>query len=365
MKRLILFLVSSFCIVAYSQNRHDIYYPKYDFKFSSVENLNKEQYSIAKIDSGYFYSDNNFEIEIYASSDRYFDFKIKNKSGTTLKIIWDNAAYVNYDNVSSNIIHTGIKFSEINAHQIPSVIVKNSIVEEEIAPINCIEYTDDGWSVIPILKRDTFNSLEEIQKNKDEIEGKHVQLLLPIQKNDSIIEYLFDFEITNYQIHKNSLFICGDEVFKPDEILNQKLVYDEGNHYFYIGNLKFSRKDRTVDCILELTENIESLDVLTNIRKKINLTNNLIGMEGAVFISGGIIVLASYGDKNIQIIGACISAVAACILIPSIIIRIRAVEDFKKVADLYVPYKGYLSYKPEKCLKFGLAQSGLGLTLSF
>jgi hypothetical protein len=38
---------------------------------------------------------------------------------------------------------------------------------------------------------------------------------------------------------------------------------------------------------------------------------------------------------------------------------------FKKVADLYVPYKGYISYKPEKCLKFGLAQSGLGLTFSF
>jgi hypothetical protein len=297
MKRLILFLALSFCIVAYSQNRHDIYYPQYDFKFSSVENLNKEQYSIAKIDSGYFYSDNNFEIEIYASSDRYFDFKIKNKSGTTLKIIWDNAAYVNYDNVSSNIIHTGIKFSEKNAHQIPSIIVKNSIVEEEIAPINCIEYTDDGWSVIPITKRDTFNSIQEIQKNKAEIEGKHVQLLLPIQKNDSIIEYLFDFEITNYKILSKSSFICDGKVYNQNEILNQKLLYDKENHGYYLGNLKFSRNNKTLDCILELTGNIESLNVLTNIRKKINLTNNLIGIGGAVFISGGIIVLASYGEK--------------------------------------------------------------------
>ena len=58
----------------------------------------------------YAYNDSIIDIIILGTSEQ-FNFVLKNISNHSLKIIWNEAAYVGLDGSSSKIMHVGTKFS--------------------------------------------------------------------------------------------------------------------------------------------------------------------------------------------------------------------------------------------------------------
>ena len=65
----------------------------------------------------------------------HFGFVLENKSENTIKIIWDEAIFIDAEEFSRKIVHSGIKYNDINSSQIPTVIAKDSKLRDAVFPI--------------------------------------------------------------------------------------------------------------------------------------------------------------------------------------------------------------------------------------
>lgn len=141
----------------------------------------------------YSYNDSIIDIVIYGTSEQ-FNFVIKNVSDHSLKIIWNEAAYVGLDGSSSKIMHVGTKFSEREGDQPATTIIKGAKLDDLATPTANVYY-DDG---ITIGYKTIGNGWKKRSMYPSEYIGKEageIRLMLPIQIKDVINEYTFVFKV--------------------------------------------------------------------------------------------------------------------------------------------------------------------------
>lgn len=132
----------------------------------------------------YSYEDNFISIIIFGTSTKFY-FTLKNVSNNSLKLLWDEAVYVDYNGSTSRVMHNGIKYSEREASQAASTIIRGATLEDIVCPTANVywdEYRKD-WD------------LHLMYPDKVSLETKQVQLMLPIQIKDVVNEYIFVFDI--------------------------------------------------------------------------------------------------------------------------------------------------------------------------
>jgi hypothetical protein len=176
----------------------------------------KERYGEQKIinfDGGvsYVYEDELIKIAWFPSSTQ-FGFVLENKSDYSIKVIWDDAAYVNTKGSSGRIIHSGIKYNERNNLQPSTVIPKNTYLDDIIIPTENIYYEEwsllwgyagAGWRTNAILPNKA-DSKKELNRMTKFFIGKTVKILLPLQVQETVNDYIFTFNITDFVIKKRS-----------------------------------------------------------------------------------------------------------------------------------------------------------------
>ena len=133
------------------------------------------------------YEDNFISIIIFGSS-KQFSFTLKNVSQNSLKLLWDDAVFVDYTGSTSKVMHSGIKYSQREASQPASTIIKGASLDDIACPTSNVRYSD-------VLKEWVTESMYPSGVSK---ETKQVQLMLPIQIKDVVNEYIFVFDI-NYK----------------------------------------------------------------------------------------------------------------------------------------------------------------------
>ena len=108
---------------------------------------------------------------------------LENKTNHSIKINWDEGVFISTDGRSHRIIHTGIRYLESASAQPPTIIAKKSYVIETIFPSSYIYYSSSSqdWIEKPLLS------------NNDE--GKYIQILLPLQIENTINDYIFKFKV--------------------------------------------------------------------------------------------------------------------------------------------------------------------------
>lgn len=137
----------------------------------------------------YRYTDNVIDILIF-SGDENFEFVLKNISNSTIKVVWDEAAYIDYDGETSKIMHKGIKYKEREASQPASVIIKGAKLEDVAIP----------------TKNVSFNSnLNEWVKDKILQNRGLIKLMIPIQIKDVINEYVFIFKVKKNYVYSSHI----------------------------------------------------------------------------------------------------------------------------------------------------------------
>ena len=154
----------------------------------------KEQYSKSKItifaeenETKNSYEDDFIKI-IWLPALTEFSFTLENKSDNSIKIIWDEAVYIDEDNSSRKVMHSGVKYVDGEKAQPLTVIAKKTKINDLVRPVdNIIFYSDGGWSILPLFS---------VQKSA----GKTVKILLPIQIQETINEYIFSFKINHTKI---------------------------------------------------------------------------------------------------------------------------------------------------------------------
>ncbi|MBR2007044.1 MAG: hypothetical protein IKA01_03610 [Alistipes sp.] len=135
--------------------------------------------------SQYFYEDNIISILIMGGK-KQFEFSLTNKMTNSIKIVWDEASLVDENNMVSKVVHKGVKYINAQDAQPATTIPGGASISELIAPTNRIEYAD-GWYQQAIVSSNKGNDPDVI--------GKTIKVLLPIEVNGIINEYVFCFTI--------------------------------------------------------------------------------------------------------------------------------------------------------------------------
>jgi hypothetical protein len=135
--------------------------------------------------SKYSFEDDIIDIVIFGDNTQ-FSFKIKNKAKNSIKIIWDDAVFVDCNGSTSKIMHSGIKYSQKEASQPASTIIGGAYLEDIACPISNVRYSE----ILHEWVTDSMYPTEGI------LEKKQMRLMLPIQIKDVVNEYVFVFDVT-------------------------------------------------------------------------------------------------------------------------------------------------------------------------
>jgi len=154
----------------------------------------------AEPDNKYVYEDGLFSGLFYVNTSRT-NFTTTNKTDNSIKIIWDEAAFISTDGQPGRVAHEGVDYGDRDASQPPSVIPGGSSLTDFIRPISGVNY----WSPLILPTQlwvaygesasvDAFAS--EARKNK----GKRFGLLLPLEIEGIVNDYTFWFEVQEVSV---------------------------------------------------------------------------------------------------------------------------------------------------------------------
>jgi len=210
------------------------YYYSFSLKVIRSEEI-KQKYGEARITSTeeneWIYEDGLIRLTFLFPEKKItgINFSMENKTDHSIKIVWDEAAYLDEDNSSHRVIRHGVNYSEKDQPQPPSIIISGSKLEDIVHPTDYVEWGDilglPKWCEKPLLPTGASTmwgpnsptppfpanreeAIKELEKRNDEtkkLKGKKIGILLPLQAGGVINEYIFTFEITDIRIERKDL----------------------------------------------------------------------------------------------------------------------------------------------------------------
>ncbi len=190
----------------------------YDVSLDAVERPQDatEQYGkqlITKVEGDsakYSFSDDLMEIIWLPANDGFF-FDLTNKTDHSIKIIWDEAVYINRQGQSMGVIHYGIKYTEKSRPQAPSVVARGTTLSDVVFPKNYVSWGYESWVESPLWGKP--GDLADVQNIANVTVGENVKVLLPLQIEDTVNEYIFNFKFNDFEIKE--VYYYGGWHIKP------------------------------------------------------------------------------------------------------------------------------------------------------
>lgn len=157
----------------------------YKQQFGETKVFNLSENEITK----YTYEDDMVSFTWYVSKSQ-LNFRLENKTNHSMKIPWDDIVFINPAGQSMRVIHSGIRYVDRNNAQSPSVVAKNSAINDILVPSDHIYYLDDGGSGFGGWKvHDVFHNYERI--------GAEASVVFPIVIENVTNEYTFRFRVND------------------------------------------------------------------------------------------------------------------------------------------------------------------------
>jgi hypothetical protein len=206
MKRIATLLIAALLLSSCGTLVH-IHSTSYDVSLASVESPanSKVKFGETKVvkveDEGlskYHYEDDLIDIYWYVGSE-HFNFKLTNKADYTMKLNWDDMAYVNEDGSTMRVMHSGVKYIDRNSSQPASALPKNASLSDLLQPTDNIYYISGqygGWRTKKLFPN--YESDEAAQAGG--IVGKTVRVIFPVTIQDVSNEYVFEFKIDSVKV---------------------------------------------------------------------------------------------------------------------------------------------------------------------
>ncbi|SUJ26429.1 Uncharacterised protein [Sphingobacterium spiritivorum] len=194
MKRILLPIFLALSIVCFAQ-KNDKRKGSYSIYLCSVDN--PKGIETGKLDTTLsMYEDSLIKIDWdYAVSQ--IGFVLTNRSDETMKIIWDEAAFISLSNETHRVFHKGIKYIDRENPQSPTLVYKGTTLSDLVSPTSFTRYVAGrygGWTSEPILE------FKQADSNKapfrEELIDKIIRVILPIKINEKTLEYGFNFKTT-------------------------------------------------------------------------------------------------------------------------------------------------------------------------
>ena len=128
----------------------------------------------------------NFEKEFLTKNISTLNFELKNKTESTMKLLWEQVTYIDTNGRAQSVLKSGVRFIEKDRAIPPTTIPSNSMINDLIISKENVNwnYISGSWIQEPLLK------------NKEIFDGKTIRLLIPLDIEEEIIEYDFIFKIS-------------------------------------------------------------------------------------------------------------------------------------------------------------------------
>jgi hypothetical protein len=118
-------------------------------------------------------------------------FKLTNKTRYSLKVLWDEASYLDAGGQSHRVMHNGVKYIDRSLTEPPSVVIRGGSLEDVVLPIDYVYSNGADWIEGPFFP----GPLDHAKQLK----GKSVQVLLPLEVEGVVNEYIFLFRINDVE----------------------------------------------------------------------------------------------------------------------------------------------------------------------
>ena len=176
---------------------------------------------------GFLYGDSSIEITILPAFDGV-DFRLRNLTEHAVKLVWDEAVFMDLDGTSNRVLHAGVRYAERNNAQVDSVVAPGGVLQDVIVPVNrvvfgvlgSIQETPGGASVVVLppdsstggfarwyqlpLVDATFRGCEETEarfnSRVSRSIGSRFSVLLPLEVEGVVNEYTFVFGISDAEL---------------------------------------------------------------------------------------------------------------------------------------------------------------------
>lgn len=205
MKKSFLFSVIAAGFLFSSCGAFKSYVANYSVGLSAVESPAdaKQQFGETKVvtfDEGginkYRYEDDYIDIVWYVGL-KQFNFTLKNKSGHTLKINWDDVSYVDVKGQVGRVMHSGVKYADRNSSQPATTVPKNASISDLLLPTENVYYVSGqygGWKesyLVPCV----YKTPEAFNEEAPSLVGKTMTIMMPIIIENIQNDYTFTFNI--------------------------------------------------------------------------------------------------------------------------------------------------------------------------
>jgi hypothetical protein len=132
----------------------------------------------------------------------YFRLVLTNQRAETVRIPWDDAAFIDVEGVSGRVVTGDVRRIDLHRPQAPSVIPAGSRIEVAVIPARSVG-TSTLMAFLPEVYRVVYQASEPTLEDMPEgiaeaaaiLEGLRVGLLLPVEMRGDIAEYTFWFEV--------------------------------------------------------------------------------------------------------------------------------------------------------------------------
>lgn len=158
----------------------------------------------------YYFEDEMVKI-LWLPSASGLSFVLSNKTNHSIKIIWDETSYVDENGLGHRTMHSGVKYTDRNNPQPPTVVVRKGSVNDVVISADKV-YWREGyygkylsnpgeWEQLSLFLdyRSGLGSTE-LKSEADKFKGKTFQVLLPLQIENTVNDYIFAFKINDVVI---------------------------------------------------------------------------------------------------------------------------------------------------------------------
>jgi hypothetical protein len=138
---------------------------------------------------------------IWAGPDDQLGFNLLNKSGSPVRILWDDAAYVDITGQSRRVIHSGVKLADRNSPQAPSVIPSKGRLNDIVYPSDHVSYYGN-WSQRPMFPclREGYACTDPERRLVAAHTGLDYRVLLPVEVGKETYPYTFVFKVNKAEV---------------------------------------------------------------------------------------------------------------------------------------------------------------------
>lgn len=139
-------------------------------------------------ESGLYFEDRYIRIGFVPVLNSTISFSLLNKTDSTIRVIWDEAAFIQIDGSTERVMHSGVRYIERDRPQPPSVVPPGARLDDIILPTSNVYYISGqygGWRTHDIIP----------QSLALDFDGYTIGVLLPLDIGGSRRDYTFYFDI--------------------------------------------------------------------------------------------------------------------------------------------------------------------------